>query len=46
MVEEPRVVLEVSDGFVGFWDYDRIRNFTRDRVVAVMPVADVFFAEN
>jgi len=41
MVEEPRVVLEVSDSLVGFWDYDRIRSFARDRVVAVMPAADV-----
>jgi hypothetical protein len=41
MVEEPRVVLEVSDSLVDFWDYDRIRSFARDRVVAVMPAADV-----
>ena len=41
MVEEPRVVLEVSESLVGFWDYDRIRSFARDRVVSVMPAADV-----
>ena len=41
MVEEPRVVLEVSDSLVGFWDYDRIRSFARDRVVPVMPAAEV-----
>ena len=37
----PRVVLELSESLVGFWDYDRIRSFARDRVVAVMPAADV-----
>ena len=40
-VEDPRVVLEVSDSVVGFWDYDRIWRFSRDRVVAVAPAAEI-----
>lgn len=38
-VDDPRVVLEVSDTVIGFWDYDRIWRFSRDRVVAVAPSA-------
>jgi hypothetical protein len=37
VVEDPRVVFAVSEGQVSFWDYDRIRGFSRDRVVAVTP---------
>lgn len=41
MVEEPWVVLEASDSLVGVWYDDSIRGSARDRVVAVMPAADV-----
>lgn len=32
-VDEPRVVFELSEGNVGFWDYDRVRKFARNRVL-------------
>jgi hypothetical protein len=35
--DDPHVVVEISDTTVGFWAYDRIRKFSRDRVVAVSP---------
>ncbi|MCM5570491.1 hypothetical protein M6I34_08220 [Burkholderiaceae bacterium FT117] len=37
VVEEPRIVLAVTEGMVDFWDYDKKRSFSRDRVVAVAP---------
>jgi hypothetical protein len=38
-VDEPQVVVEVSDSVVGFWDYDRIWRFARSHVVGVAPVS-------
>jgi hypothetical protein len=37
-IDEPRVVLEVSGNVVGFWDYDRVRRFARNRVLGAMPI--------
>lgn len=37
-INEPRVVFEVSSDNVGFWDYDQVRRFARNRVAGVMPV--------
>jgi hypothetical protein len=37
-VDEPHVVIEASDRIVGFWDFDRIRQFERDRVIGVRPL--------
>lgn len=36
-VEEPRVVLELSNDRVGFWDFDRVRRFERTRVAGAIP---------
>jgi len=36
-VDEPHVVLELSDDFVGFWDFGRVRKFARNRVFGAMP---------
>lgn len=36
-VDEPRVVLELSDDLVGFWDFDRVRRFERFRVAGAIP---------
>ena len=35
-INEPRVVLEVSPNDIGFWDYDQVRRFTRNRVAGVV----------
>ncbi|WP_413705221.1 hypothetical protein [Pseudomonas sp. Pseusp16] len=37
LYEEPRVVLEVTQLAVGFWDFDQERKFMREHVVAVVP---------
>ena len=37
VILEPRVVLGIAGGFVQLLDYDRIRKFTVDRVVALWP---------
>lgn len=34
---EPRVVFEVSSRTVCFWDYDKLREFERSRVLGAMP---------
>lgn len=36
-VEEPRVVMELSSDEVGFWDYNRISRFVRNRVCGAVP---------
>ncbi len=36
-VEEPRVVMELSESEVGFWDYDHICRFVRNRVSGALP---------
>lgn len=33
----PRVVVEISQGAVGFWDFGQTRKYTSDRVVALSP---------
>ena len=35
-INDPRVVLEVSPNDIGFWDYDQVRRFTRNRVAGVV----------
>ncbi|MEE5127953.1 hypothetical protein V2J80_22865 [Pseudomonas alliivorans] len=37
LYEEPRVVSEVTQLTVGFWDFDQERKFMREHVVAVVP---------
>lgn len=37
VIPEPRVVLGIDNGFVRVLDYDRTREFTADRVVAIAP---------
>jgi hypothetical protein len=45
-INEPRVVLEVSGDVVGFWDYDRVWRFARDRVLGVLPLhANAVFSD-
>jgi len=41
VIREPRVVLGIAGGFVQVMDYDRIREFTADRVVPLSPQATV-----
>lgn len=36
-VDEPRVVIELTDSVVGFWDYDRVRRFSRGHVQGAIP---------
>ncbi len=36
-VDEPRVVIDLTDRVVEFWDFDRIRGFARTHVVGVVP---------
>jgi hypothetical protein len=36
-VNDPHVVIELSDRYVGFWDFDRIRKFEKSRVLGVSP---------
>lgn len=36
-VDEPRVIFELSDDVVGFWDYDRVWRFSRNRVLGAAP---------
>ena len=35
---EPRVVVELDDQNVGFWNFDQIKRFRRDRVVGIAPI--------
>lgn len=35
-INEPRVVMEVSSNDIGFWDYDQVRRFTRNRVAGAV----------
>lgn len=37
--EEPHVVFELSEKYVGFWDQGRVRKFERIRVVGVIPAS-------
>lgn len=37
IVDEPRVVLELSDDIVGFWDFGRVWRFARNRVHGAVP---------
>ena len=37
VVEEPHVVVELDDKVVGFWVFDRVRQFERAKAVAVQP---------
>jgi len=34
---DPHVVVELSDSVVGFWDFDRVRRFEKNRVLGVKP---------
>ncbi len=36
--DEPRVIMELDQNNVGFWDFDDVRKFKRDRVVALTPI--------
>lgn len=36
-VDDPHVVIELSDSIVGFWDFDRVRQFEKNRVLGVSP---------
>lgn len=36
-VEEPHVVVELSERVVGFWDFDRVRQFEKSRVLGMSP---------
>ncbi|MGZ8915785.1 MAG: hypothetical protein ACXW1Z_22105 [Methylobacter sp.] len=37
--DEPHVVFELSEKYVGFWDQGRVRKFERIRVVGVIPAS-------
>lgn len=36
-VDEPRIILELNQDVVGFWDFDQVRRFKRERVIALAP---------
>ena len=36
--DEPRIIMELDENNVGFWDFDDVRKFKRDRVVALKPM--------
>lgn len=38
MNDEPRIIIELDQNYVGFWDFDDVRRFTRDRAVALTPM--------
>lgn len=38
-IDEPRVVMEVYSNDIGFWDYDQVRKFARNRVAGAVPVS-------
>ncbi|MDP9939354.1 hypothetical protein [Ectopseudomonas alcaliphila] len=44
--DEPRVIVELDQNYVGFWDFDDVRKFKRDRVVALMPARSTSYASN
>ena len=37
LFDEPRIILELSQDVVGFWDFDQVRKFERGRVIALVP---------
>lgn len=37
-IPQPRIVIDVSGGLVGLWDFDKVRHFVREKVVAVAPL--------
>jgi hypothetical protein len=37
LFDEPRVILEINQDVVGFWDFDQVRRFKRERVIALVP---------
>lgn len=37
LVDEPRIILELNQDVVGFWDFDQVRRFKRERVIALAP---------
>lgn len=37
LVDEPRIILELNQDVVGFWDFDQVRRFKRERVIALVP---------
>lgn len=37
IITNPRVVIDVSSGMVGLWDFDKVRHFVRDKVITVRP---------
>jgi hypothetical protein len=39
IADEPRVILELSQDVVGFWDFDEVRRFQRNRVIGMRPVS-------
>jgi len=44
--DEPRVIVELDQNNVGFWDFDDVRKFKRDRVVALIPTQPASYAPN
>ncbi|WP_417779590.1 hypothetical protein [Stutzerimonas xanthomarina] len=46
MDDEPRVIVELDQNNVGFWDFDEVRKFKRDRVVALMPIQPASYVPN
>lgn len=37
-IPQPRIVIDMSGGLVGLWDFDKVRHFVREKVVAVAPL--------
>lgn len=35
---EPRIIMELDQNCIGFWDFGDVRKFKRDRVVALTPI--------
>ncbi|ELK4793145.1 hypothetical protein IPC426_19080 [Pseudomonas aeruginosa] len=44
--DEPRVIMELDQNNVGFWDFGDVRKFKRDRVVGLMPIQPASRAPN
>ncbi len=38
VMPRPRIVIDMSGGLVGLWDFDKVRHFVREKVVAVGPL--------
>lgn len=44
--DQPRVIVELDQNNVGFWDFDDVRKFKRDRVVALIPTQPASYTPN